>query len=172
MIPMSQLSPQPSAVRAAWCALFVGTQREADEAAWGVARREDVAVRIVRGSRCRGKSALLNEWGAALQFPYYYGRNWDAFEECLGDLSWLPASRCVFFIDDFDQVLRGKDGEFQTLMDILRSASRAGKSPVFVFHCTESRLGKARERLSAAGVRADCDLASFEHDWLVTAVYQ
>jgi len=41
---------------------------------------------ILQGRRCRTWPALLDQWGAALEFPHYYGRNRDAFNECLGDL--------------------------------------------------------------------------------------
>jgi RNAse (barnase) inhibitor barstar len=34
------------------------------------------------------KDALLAALGFALEFPDYYGVNWDALEECLFDLSW------------------------------------------------------------------------------------
>lgn len=27
----------------------------------------------------------------AMQFPDYFGNNWDALDECLGDMDWLPA---------------------------------------------------------------------------------
>jgi RNAse (barnase) inhibitor barstar len=34
------------------------------------------------------KDALLAALGWALEFPDYYGLNWDALEECLTDMSW------------------------------------------------------------------------------------
>lgn len=36
------------------------------------------------------KATLLAELGRVLDFPDYYGGNWDALEECLADLSWRP----------------------------------------------------------------------------------
>lgn len=47
-------------------------------------------VRVIRGHKCTSYEALHNEIAAALQFPDYYGENWDALDECLGDLDWLP----------------------------------------------------------------------------------
>lgn len=44
---------------------------------------------ICLDARCHpAKGDLLNALGEALSFPDYYGANWDAFEECLHDLSW------------------------------------------------------------------------------------
>ncbi len=39
----------------------------------------------------RSKQKLLRVLAHQLQFPAYFGYNWDALEECLRDLSWLPA---------------------------------------------------------------------------------
>lgn len=47
-------------------------------------------VRMVRGTRCQTTKDLFNEFSAALQFPWYFGHNWDAFDECLHDLGeWM-----------------------------------------------------------------------------------
>lgn len=33
---------------------------------------------------------LFDQCAAALAFPQWFGRNWDALADCLADLSWLP----------------------------------------------------------------------------------
>ena len=38
------------------------------------------------GGRCRTARPFLIEVGVTLGFPAYYGRNWNAFYECFGDL--------------------------------------------------------------------------------------
>jgi hypothetical protein len=45
------------------------------------------------------KAALLDATAAALEFPSYFGHNWDALHDCLGDLEWLgPAEGYVLSI--------------------------------------------------------------------------
>ena len=36
------------------------------------------------------KDALLSLYAEKLRFPDWFGHNWDALEDCLRDLSWLP----------------------------------------------------------------------------------
>jgi RNAse (barnase) inhibitor barstar len=43
-------------------------------------------VAIVRLAGSRDKNAFLNAIAETLQFPAYFGRNWDAFYDCLIDL--------------------------------------------------------------------------------------
>lgn len=44
------------------------------------------------GRLLRDKHAFLAAVGRALDFPDYYGDNWDALEECLTDLDLHPAA--------------------------------------------------------------------------------
>jgi hypothetical protein len=44
---------------------------------------------VVDGTGVRDRDALFDAFGAALSFPDWFGGNWDAFADCLGDLSWL-----------------------------------------------------------------------------------
>ncbi|MEW2398366.1 barstar family protein [Streptomyces sp. NPDC046862] len=39
------------------------------------------------------KPAFMDRCARALGLPDYFGRNWDALADCLGDLSWAPAAR-------------------------------------------------------------------------------
>lgn len=45
-------------------------------------------VPVLDAEGLKDKASLLTAIGHALDFPDYYGANWDALEECLGDLSW------------------------------------------------------------------------------------
>lgn len=81
------LSPRRLA-EAGWsCVHFAADVPPADELA-----RVGTAVVEVDGSVVDGKDALMGALAEALSFPGYFGRNWDALEECLRGLD-PPASR-------------------------------------------------------------------------------
>lgn len=72
----------------------------------------------------------------ALAFPDWFGRNWDAVEDCLTDLSWRQAAGQVV-------ILEGNE-DSGILVDVLRSAAQfwAGRGKPFfaVFVDPERRL--------------------------------
>jgi RNAse (barnase) inhibitor barstar len=89
----------------------------------------DFVVRTIDGRRCRTKAALLGEFARALAFPPHFGRNWDALEDCLTDLEWLPAAGHVIVVTHADQVLAGSPGEYATFIAILETAGREWATP-------------------------------------------
>jgi hypothetical protein len=122
----------------------------------------------LRGSKMRTISGLFNEFGAALQFPYYFGENWNAFDECVKDLSWLYASGFVLIVHDADQILieaTDSEGQIQSLLRILNSAAKEWSIPVekgvawdrpskpfhVIFQVTPDKADNFRIRLSKTG---------------------
>ncbi|MCU1647917.1 MAG: hypothetical protein JWN03_8192 [Nocardia sp.] len=47
---------------------------------------DDYLSRELRGRKMRTVAEVFDEFAAAFQFPYYFGQNKDAFDECLRDL--------------------------------------------------------------------------------------
>ena len=82
-------------------------------------------LRTIHGTHCRTSSALFQEFAQALEFPDYFGHNWDALEECLADLEWLPAKGYVLLITDADAVIPQDEEEYETLLEILDDAGEA-----------------------------------------------
>lgn len=155
------LAPAPP-----WAHLVVAAEREAERELRVMPGYWGVVLRAVRGSRCGTKRDMLREWAAALQFPWYFGENWDAFEECINDLSWLPARGYVVAVTHADRLLRDAD-DFATLMQILDdAATRWMESPAtgstrtlalpvsfhVVFHCEPPQEAETRARCRDAGI--------------------
>jgi Barstar (barnase inhibitor) len=99
------------------------SEAELDSFVWRAPRHDDMVVRILRGSRSGSLKELFQEWGAALQFPHYFGHNWAALDECLGDLEWLPARRYVLFLTEFQDVLPTEEENLHSYVRVLRRAA-------------------------------------------------
>jgi RNAse (barnase) inhibitor barstar len=113
--------------------------------------------RRIDGRRCRTKTALLKELARTLAFPSHFGRNWDALEDRLTDLGWLPADGYLLIFSHADALLAGREADYVTLIDLLDTVGRAwatqqtghpGRPPI-PFHTV---LAVPRSRL---GSRAD-----------------
>lgn len=150
-----------------WAHLIVCSERSLDNFVYsGMRSREENIIRIIRGDRCPTKDRLFQEWAAALQFPYYFGNNWDAWDECLADLDWLPATQYVFFVTNVDALLSDTGNDFTVFISILEKVAKEWARPVdqpssetrsavsfrVVFHSEAAKEGCGRQRLDQAGL--------------------
>lgn len=62
------------------------------------------------------KTELLEKLSEVLQFPSYFGHNWDALDECLRDFHWLKKKQVVVLHADLPSL--GKK-ELHTYLDSL-----------------------------------------------------
>lgn len=100
----------------------------------------------ISGRLVSDKQTFLIAAGQALAFPTYYGRNWDAFEEMVNDLSWLglrakgqnptaqdPSGQvptvhdhgvgCVLLYDEANRLATAQPKQWQIALSILQGAS-------------------------------------------------
>lgn len=84
------------------------------------ARRRARTVGVVTG--VADQRAVLVAIGRELRFPGYYGRNLDALEECLRDLSWLPTGPVELVVDDAAFRVADPRGH-ATLLQVLREVA-------------------------------------------------
>jgi len=102
---------------------------------WSMALSETspLVVRFLRGQRIRTSRQLFDEFAAALQFPYYFGHNWNAMDECLIDFQWLPGDGYVICIQDAHRLLDEETpAGFDTLMRVLQDAAKEWSLPVAI----------------------------------------
>ena len=70
---------------------------------------EKKSILIVIQDKINSKYQLFDFYKKALKFPDYFGNNWDSFEECLKDLSWIKEKEIILFHDTFLMRLSNKD---------------------------------------------------------------
>ncbi len=90
------------------------------EEALTAARGSDLRVSRIALTRAPDKPALLAEIARALEFPQWFGGNWDALEDCLTDLSWRPAAGHLLVLEGAQRLARDDLG---VLLDVLASSA-------------------------------------------------
>lgn len=116
---------RPGVYRLAPRATAEGARRILEPAGW--------RVLLLDGARIRSKATFLSEAARAFQFPSYFGHNWDAFEESLNDLEWVPAKGYVVLFPHAGLFAQSPDGH--TALAILSDATRKWKelgTPMYI----------------------------------------
>ncbi len=87
------------------------------------------------GRLIKDKASFLERTGAAMEFPDYVGRNWDAFEEAVRDLEWAPAEGYLLIYDYPQDFATNAPAEWATAVSIMQEAIddwRVRGIPMFV----------------------------------------
>jgi len=74
------------------------------------------------GRHIETKPEFLRAAAASMDFPTYFGQNWDAFEECIRDLSWAPARGYVLLYDHVAPFAANQPDEWKIALAILKDA--------------------------------------------------
>lgn len=101
-------------------------QRLSDAKRSGVYRASQPAsiIEVAKGSaldvvQIDLRDGVFESMARALDFPDWFGRNWDALEDCLGDLTWRrDAGRVLLLCNSPD------GSELGTLVDVLDTVAR------------------------------------------------
>lgn len=114
------------------------TQRtHAPEEIEEAAREAGLAVFRIDIGSAGDKKALLDRIAKVAQFPDWFGYNWDALNDCLGDLDWLaPKTGYVFIFENAGRFASGHKQDFEKTVDVFRAASeywRAEGRPFWLF---------------------------------------
>ena len=123
-------------------------------------------VRMIRGKKSTTVREFFDEISAALQFPYYFGENWAAFEECIVDLDWVEGEAYLLLINNASLLLSQDDLEdFKILMRIFSTANEEWLTPNqynprdrqptpfhVLFQCNESDVASFMEKLTKVGI--------------------
>ena len=86
----------------------------------------------------QGKGGFLAAVAQAIQAPGWFGNNWDALADALGDLSWQPAAGYVLLLRNGDEALGLSNADHQIASEIFAHTADFWKSqgkPFWVFFC-------------------------------------
>ncbi len=98
--------------------------------------QQDIQVFYLDGQEIYNKEIFLRKTAEAMKFPAYFGFNWDAFEECITDLTWCPAKEYVLIYERPDVFAHTDPSQWQIAIEILHSAEEywgATDTPLNVF---------------------------------------
>jgi len=121
----------------------------------------DPAVRILRGRKMSTGKAAFDEMSAALQFPYYFGENWNAVIDCLRDLAWMPAPGYVFVVTAANWLFKADPASWESLVAAIEYGGKHWSTPIergewwdrpakpfhFVFQAEENVIAEVTENL-------------------------
>ena len=74
---------------------------------------------------CVDKTQLLERCADVLRFPSWFGHNWDAFFDCLADLSWRPGAGHLLVFEHTYGLRAYAPEVLDTALHILRDAAAA-----------------------------------------------
>ena len=87
--------------RVTWQCVHYTTAQDIEPLIHELQQAEIVVLKASVGSVAK-EADLLALVAKAMQFPLYFGQNWDALDECLADMTWLPAKGYVLLLDQAD----------------------------------------------------------------------
>jgi hypothetical protein len=115
----------------------------------------------LRGRKMQALGGLFDEFGAALQFPYYFGENWAALYDCLTDLDWLRATDYLLLLCDAPSVLvQEPEWALAKLLEMMVDVHAAWRGPAeaggavsfrLILQCPPASEAALWQRLAACG---------------------
>jgi len=105
--------------------------------------RDELAVAgwtllVVDGLGMVDRRTLFEGFAVGCDFPATFGGNWDAFADCLSDLSWLPERPTVILWQRAGQLQASSDTIWATAGDVIDASiarrEEAGLPPLYVIY--------------------------------------
>ncbi|HEY9612571.1 barstar family protein [Allocoleopsis sp.] len=95
----------------------------------------------INGNDITSKAEFFQASAKTLNFPDYFGNNWDAFSDFINDLSWLSADGYIFLYTQPDNFANSDPSEWSIALDIFQEAVeswRETETPLYVLLRTDS----------------------------------
>jgi len=102
-----------------WLCLSPGDARQSE---LPTSQRNVVTVQLA-GDLIIDQESLMRAISTEMHFPAYFGYNWNALEDCLRDLQWIPADNYCFIWKDAQKLLLNAPLDFVTFLDVFFEVS-------------------------------------------------
>jgi hypothetical protein len=106
------------------------------------------AVAPIDCAGCSNRDEILARFAQALRFPSWFGGNWDALADCLGDLSWWPADGYLLLLDHIGAWRQDEPDAFATLLEIVDEAASGWSDIGKPFWCVVPLSAQALEDMT------------------------
>jgi RNAse (barnase) inhibitor barstar len=81
------------------------------------------------------KDGLLAAIAKAMDFPDWFGHNWDALADCLTDLEWHAANGFVIVLEHCDGIHGHAEEDFVTLLQVFSHSAETWRQQDIPFWC-------------------------------------
>jgi RNAse (barnase) inhibitor barstar len=105
-----------------YVALYHNPALLADDLGWLIGH--GYTIRSLESAEWHSSQDFLAALGVVLRFPDYYGRNLDAFNDCLSDVEVTQDGGMALVLHDFQRFSTPFQPVAQTVLDILAENSR------------------------------------------------
>ncbi len=85
--------------------------------------RTDIYLSVIDFENCKTKTQVIDKFAESFCFPDYYSNNWDSFDECINDLSWVLSDYYITIIKNFSCYELNNPKDFNILLKLLNSTA-------------------------------------------------
>jgi len=82
------------------------------------------------GAKMTDGQGVFETFARELRFPAYFGWNWNAFLDCMRDLSWIPATRHLVVIANSELLLSDEADGREHFLGVMQRVGRTWCSDV------------------------------------------
>jgi Barstar (barnase inhibitor) len=78
-------------------------------------------VFVIDGEQIVDSMSLFQQFATVMQFPEYFGHNWDALRDCLTELDGHEVDRYIMTIDKLDVFINRDPSQWTNFLDVCKS---------------------------------------------------
>lgn len=87
-----------------------------------IAASHNCQIFYIDGRNINNKADFLTKIADVMNFPDYFGKNWDALQDCMTDLDWSQESQYLIIYEYWQNFADQAPADWQILQDILLEA--------------------------------------------------